>query len=72
MLNSAEIEQGLTRLGFDVNVDKVRIHSAHRDDMEHTFYTKIAAAGSIMAFTVQALIIGYIVYKLFGFVSSKS
>ena len=34
-----------------------------------TFF--IAAAGSIMAFTVPALIIGYIVYKLFGFMSSK-
>tara|TARA_R110001592_G_scaffold143304_1_gene365992 strand:- start:26556 stop:27425 length:870 start_codon:yes stop_codon:yes gene_type:complete len=40
MLNSVEIEEGLTRLGFDVNVDKVRIHSAHRNDMEHAFYIK--------------------------------
>ena len=46
MLNSAEIEQGLTRLGFDVNVDKVRIHSAHRDDMEHTFYIKTPGSKS--------------------------
>ena len=34
-----------------------------------TFF--IAAAGSIMAFTVPALIIGYIVYKLIAAISSK-
>ena len=46
MMNSEEIEHGLTRLGFDVNVDKVRIHSAHRDDMEHPFYIKTPGSKS--------------------------
>jgi putative restriction endonuclease len=40
MLNSAEIEQGLARLGFNVKVASKKIQSAHRDDIEHSFYIK--------------------------------